>query len=539
MVKNLDRIRKVIQVLREFSVVGLRLGDLSEKTSIPTTTLYRTLRWLVNIGVVDIVGGRYKLSPLTASLLSALSDKFDLDFLLSSKYLPILIELREPKTLHELLQVLEISEKTLRKRLSELMIKGVIQKHNETYRLVSDNALIVLINLMNSIRSSIHPHARIIWSKGEERIFSLPRGEEATGIKTAFSRFNELGVQVESPYEYYYYPERELSLEEIIIHSIVAAERDPYKLALTAVLLMKNYDIIDHDRLKQLAVKYGVYDELIKLDLYIHGEEPAEADLLPIKEFEDIARKYGIDIKRFLVKTFSEQMLWDLGRNTPRRVSVFIFGGAAMALKGYKERTKDIDILVSDESTLEAIIEATVKLGYGVQRSQDVAILEHPGKPRIDIYCKHILGKIYLTNTIIARAEKRNYNNLEVLIADDTDIVLTKAVAGRMRDINDIILIMRRGKILWDALFYEIMQQENLSNKHICIRVLNAIELVKEKQKIEVPIYRKLYRVVVDHMTKYAYENLGLRSVKEIQKQFGFPEHAIRRALKKLIQGGS
>ncbi|MCR8487560.1 MAG: hypothetical protein NDP22_04030, partial [Crenarchaeota archaeon] len=227
----MNNIQKVLKVLQEFTI-GLRLKHLSEKTNIPVATLYRTLKWLIQIGIVDLVGNRYKLSPLIASLLNALSNRFDLNYLLSPKYLHILVELREPKTVYDLLQVLDISEKTLKKRLSELMAKNIIQRHSaEKYCLVNDSALLVLANLVDSVRAKIPPRARIILSKGEEKVFSLPKGDTAIGIKTAFSRFSEFGIQVESPYEYYYYPERELSIEDIIIHSIAAAENDPYKLA--------------------------------------------------------------------------------------------------------------------------------------------------------------------------------------------------------------------------------------------------------------------------------------------------------------------
>lgn len=537
MVKILNNIQKVLKVLQEFTI-GLRLKHLSEKTNIPVATLYRTLKWLIQIGIVDLVGNRYKLSPLTTSLLNALSNRFDLNYLLSPKYLYILVELHEPKTIYDLLQVLGISEKTLKKRLSELMAKNIIQRHSaEKYCLVNDSALLVLANLVDSVRAKIPPRARIILSKGEEKVFSLPKGDTTIGIKTAFSRFSEFGIQVESPYEYYYYPERELSIEDIIIHSIAAAENDPYKLALVAVLIMKNYEAIDHDKLKQLAVKYGVYDELIKLDLYIHGEEPAEADLLPISELGEIAKKYGVNHEKFLVKTFSEQMLWEIGKNIDKRVRIFIFGGAAMALKGYKERTKDVDILVPERDSLEILVAAAEKLGYRSYRNQDVAILEHSSRPRIDIYCKHILNKVYLTDTMITRAKSIEYGNLEVLVADDTDIALTKSVAGRMRDVNDIILLIRQGKVRWREMLDEILEQEKLSKKHLCIRVLNVIELIQDKLRIEIPIYRKLYRIAAEHMVEYAYKELGLRTVKEIQRYFGFPEQAIRRALKKLTQG--
>ena len=48
----------------------------------------------------------------------------------------------------------------------------------------------------------------------------------------------------------------------------------------------------------------------------------------------------------------------NIGRTLSKPVKVYILGGAALTLRGIKESTLDIDIIVEDSNSYKALIEA-------------------------------------------------------------------------------------------------------------------------------------------------------------------------------------
>lgn len=529
------KIGRILKILSELPL-GYRLATISRKTGIPLSTVRRILNWLTNIGVVEFLNGRYRLSKFMSSIVDYLARNFDIDYILDRKFLPILLELESSKSFQELLSSLEISEKTLKKRLSLLMEKGIIRKVDNKYVLVDDKVLNIIVRFLRSSLLDVGAKAEILWARGREKLVAVPKNVSVNGAKTAFSVFSQYGIEIETTKEYYFVPKKRLSLEEVIVHSIIASGNDPYKLALVAVLLAKHYDNLDHTQLKNLARMYGVGEKLNAIEMYIHGVEPEVPALLPYEEFKDLARLYGIEPEKLLPKPFTKEMLEEIGSRVKETIRIYLIGGAAMILKGYKERTKDIDVLVENKKTAGILKEVLEAMGYQPMGKEEVIIFEHPTKPRIDLNIGNINHEIFLTDSMIGRADKQKYGKLNVLVASDTDIVLMKSVSGRARDILDINRVLRHGYVDWKEFLEEMLKQERLTKKHLCIKILNTLEELQEKYKLELPIYRKIKSIATRHMVEYAYRELGLKTPKQIQRYFGFPESTIRRILKQITQ---
>ena len=163
------KIGRILKILSELPL-GYRLATISRKTGIPLSTVRRILNWLTNIGVVEFLNGRYRLSKFMSSIVDYLARNFDIDYILDRKFLPILLELESSKSFQELLSSLEISEKTLKKRLSLLMEKGIIRKVDNKYVLVDDKVLNIIVRFLRSGFLDVGAKAEILWARGKEKL---------------------------------------------------------------------------------------------------------------------------------------------------------------------------------------------------------------------------------------------------------------------------------------------------------------------------------------------------------------------------------
>ncbi|RLE58483.1 MAG: hypothetical protein DRJ32_06380, partial [Thermoprotei archaeon] len=122
--------------------------------------------------------------------------------------------------------------------------------------------------------------------------------------------------------------------------------------------------------------------------------------------------------------------------------------------------------------------------------------------PRIDLYIHRIAGKLVLTESMLRRADVRRYGRLTLYLASNEDIVLLKSVTDRFRDILDIELIVKtlKTRLNWNTILEELTIQEELTQRHFCLSVLETIEALEERLKIKIPIKIKLKRIVNEHM---------------------------------------
>jgi hypothetical protein len=133
-------------------------------------------------------------------------------------------------------------------------------------------------------------------------------------------------------------------------------------------------------------------------------------------------------------------------------VTAYLMGGGAMTLRGHKDATKDVDVLVGETDAFEALREALTALGYEPVPEMDLSmayrdlgaqlILEAADGVRFDVFDRKVVGKIELTEPMAdrARAEGPVYEGewlvLYPLAAED--IFLFKGMANRQADAADM-----------------------------------------------------------------------------------------------------
>ncbi len=195
--------------------------------------------------------------------------------------------------------------------------------------------------------------------------------------------------------------------------------------------------------------------------------------------------------------------------------------------------TKDIDISFWKKEDLEEFKNTLERLGYRRKSHDDILVYERDRTSRIDIYYGKA-GKINLTMEMISRAHSRQYGNLTLYIASDTDLLLQKMTSGRPRDYEDTKKIIRGGNIDWKKLIDELLEQEKQLKTHYCLRVYLTLSEIAREEKMHIPYLRKLARITTEHMVRVAYEVWGLKQPKDIKKIIDVSEETIRRILKKI-----
>jgi predicted nucleotidyltransferase len=86
--------------------------------------------------------------------------------------------------------------------------------------------------------------------------------------------------------------------------------------------------------------------------------------------------------------------LAELDETLDERVGAYLLGGTNLILRGLKNTTKDIDVVVEDRETFLRLVDALQELGYEERRDLEAAyeqlapslVLERDGFPRWDIF---------------------------------------------------------------------------------------------------------------------------------------------------------
>lgn len=117
-----------------------------------------------------------------------------------------------------------------------------------------------------------------------------------------------------------------------------------------------------------------------------------------------------------------------------KKFPVYLIGGSALILKGKQADSKDIDFITSSKGYL-ALTNATKRLKkeYGV---------------RIDIFSDgHIIN--YRYENYYLRSEKvLSLKHLDIYVLDYADVILTKCLAGRERDMLAIEKLKEQGIVV-------------------------------------------------------------------------------------------
>lgn len=170
-----------------------------------------------------------------------------------------------------------------------------------------------------------------------------------------------------------------------------------------------------------------------------------------------------------------------VGDHLTAPVTAYLLGGGAMAFRGLKDTTKDIDLVVGSGDELARLQGVLADAGYDVVHDPGEAyeelgaqrILENDDGCRFDVFNQQVAGKLVLTDGMKERSEPfLNAGKLDVHLVSPEDIFLFKSVAGRVDDIEDMYTVLQTG-LDFDAIENEIDAQAGELDSELFVTYVN------------------------------------------------------------------
>lgn len=207
-------------------------------------------------------------------------------------------------------------------------------------------------------------------------------------------------------------------------------------------------------------------------------------------------------------KEDQDTLLQLVSRYLKKDVVCYAFGGNAMMYYGYKNATKDIDIIFESEKEKDAFIDAIMQLGYkqinmtGVYiqtlcKERHKPLMFTRGDERFDLY----VGKIFQTQLskimkqrAVARHDYVNANSLLVYVLSKEDIVFLKSITQREKDFDDIrTIIEKESHFSWDVVIDEAVFQSQHGDGWAIVDLEETMNRLKEIIFIKKEYFEKLY----------------------------------------------
>lgn len=193
-----------------------------------------------------------------------------------------------------------------------------------------------------------------------------------------------------------------------------------------------------------------------------------------------------------------------------RDLECISFGGTAMMYKGYKDSTKDIDLVFMTDDDRKCFAEAIKELGYeeknifrGIYPMDKSKLKTSPqmftrGEERFDLFAKFVF-KTELSSRIIARSKEiRDFNQkrlLRIRVLSDEDLILLKAITERDKDYFDIEAICKNNpKVDWKAITEEAIEQAKKGDNFIVLDLEETMQKLKKDFFIKKEHFERLYK---------------------------------------------
>lgn len=189
-------------------------------------------------------------------------------------------------------------------------------------------------------------------------------------------------------------------------------------------------------------------------------------------------------------------------------VECWAFGGTAMMFYGYKDETKDADLLFEKEAQCDEFKRVLEKMGYFEKPAVDVYVPEKfrdKRKPimmqrydsRFDIFVKKIFKTVLsqrMRDEVYSVHDFKGKHNFRVNVLRKEFIVLLKAVTERQNDFDDIRNIVEMEKNFdWRLLIEETIWQYRHGDSWVLFDVEKAMKELKKYVFIEGKYIKQLH----------------------------------------------
>jgi hypothetical protein len=224
------------------------------------------------------------------------------------------------------------------------------------------------------------------------------------------------------------------------------------------------------------------------------------------------------------------------GEACPRRIEVYLIGGGAMALRGEKDATKDIDLVLESQDDADELKKVLERIGFRVDARRpdecralvDATILSRPAGLRADIFVGKVCGMMAFSEGMKSRAVLvGELGKVTLFMCSREDIFLLKSVTERMRDLDDMMSLFRSG-LSRDTILGECDLQSALAGfreSHIWEAFLFVkIQEMEKRYGISVPWKRALRSKAELKMGAHHLLNMidkGILSIHKLSEEAG------------------
>ena len=206
-----------------------------------------------------------------------------------------------------------------------------------------------------------------------------------------------------------------------------------------------------------------------------------------------------------------EELFTLISKLLTRDVTCYAFGGNAMMYYGYKDETKDVDILFETEEERTEFGNILKELGYTETSPITIYIPEklkdrrkplmfkHDNGGRFDLFVEKIFQTLLspqMKEDLFAVHEFKGKHTLLVKVLHKEHIVLLKSVTNRENDFRDIRTIISQDKDFnWQYLIEEVSWQYEHGDGWVLLDVEKMMQELKEYVFIPEKWFKGLYGI--------------------------------------------
>ena len=198
-----------------------------------------------------------------------------------------------------------------------------------------------------------------------------------------------------------------------------------------------------------------------------------------------------------------EDLLRLVSQYLKRDIACVAIGGTAMMFYGYKNATKDIDLVFDSIEDRSVFIDAIRELGYremslkGVyderrRANPDAPLMFSRGDERFDLFVASVFG--FSITSDASFTQRHDFpERLTVKVLPKEQVMVLKAVTNREKDYEDIATIVKTEKgIDWSAII-AIVKEHISENEWLLLDLEETLQKLKSVTFIPEERFKELY----------------------------------------------
>ena len=213
-----------------------------------------------------------------------------------------------------------------------------------------------------------------------------------------------------------------------------------------------------------------------------------------------------------MINIQDQENLFKLIANTiTKNLSCYAFGGNAMMYYGYKDQTKDVDILFETLESRKDFLDALQALGYRETslihiyvpeklKDPHAPLVYQRGDSRFDVFVAKIFKTLLsprMKEDLYAVHDFKGKHTFTIKVLRREFIVLLKAITSREKDFDDIVTIVTKTKDFdWQYFIDEVIWQYQHGDSWVLLDTERTLQELKKYVFVEDKYLQQLYKAL-------------------------------------------